>query len=552
MSFFKKIFLSFTKRERVIFLAAAGIALLSFCVSMVMLIAETTTTVPATGGEYTEGTVGQPEYVNPVTASSESDLSIVKMVYSNVPDIADAVTSSPDGKTWTVRLKPNLHWQDGAQLTSDDVIFTVQSIQNPDAQSPLAASWNGIEVNRASELEVQFTLPAPYAFFGDNLKNLYIIPKHVFGDVPPGNWRLSDYNLKPVGSGPYQFASYHKNSDGFIDAYSLTAWKGSFTKQPLIPNFTFNFFRNESDLIKSFNSGTVDGFELASPSDIGAIARPYNLFSWRTTDYYAIFLNQSTNEALQDPAVRRALSLAIDRNDLIADALGGNGIPDNGPIPSDAAYASPDINDINISTSSLNLAATTLDAAGWKLGTNGERVKNVTTTAFPLDITITVPDIDFLVKTAEIIQNRWQSIGISTTITTDSPESIMDNVVNDRNYETLLFGNILGPSSDLYSFWDSSERFSPGLNLSTYSNPNVDGLIEAARTTMNDASRTEDFAEAENDIFVDAPALFLYSTNDLYAAGKNIQGIATGTLDDPSDYSREVPDWYLETTRTLK
>jgi peptide/nickel transport system substrate-binding protein len=549
MSLFKKIFLAFTKRERIIFLVAAGVALLSFCAFVVVLIAETTTTIPATGGEYTEGIVGQPEYVNPVTASSESDLSIVKMVYSNVPDVADAMTSSSDGKTWTVRLKPNLHWQDGEQLTSDDVIFTVQSIQNPDAESPLAASWRGVEVNRTSELEVRFTLPASYAFFVDNLKDLYIIPKHVFGDVPPGNWRLSDYNLKPVGSGPYQFASYHKNSDGFIDSYQMIAWKKSFGKQPLIPNFVFNFFRNENDLIKSFNSGTVDGFELASPDDIGAIARPYNLFSWRTTDYYAIFLNQSTNEALQDPAVRRALSLAIDRNDLVLNALGGNGIPDGGPIPSDAAYASPTI---STPTSSLDLAAATLDAAGWKLGANGERVKNVTTTAFPLNITITVPDIDFLVKTAETVKSRWQSIGISTTIATDSPESIMDNVVNDRNYETLLFGNILEPSSDLYSFWDSSERFSPGLNLSTYNNTNVDSLIEAARTTMNDASRTEDFAKAENEIVTDAPAVFLYSTNDLYVAGKNIQGVATGTLADPSDYARGIPDWYLETTRALK
>ena len=62
------------------------------------------------------------------------------MVYSNVPDIADAITHSADGKTWTVRLKANLHWQDGEQLTSDDVIFTVQSIENLDAESPLAAN----------------------------------------------------------------------------------------------------------------------------------------------------------------------------------------------------------------------------------------------------------------------------------------------------------------------------------------------------------------------------------------------------------------------------
>jgi peptide/nickel transport system substrate-binding protein len=549
MSFLKKIFFALTQQERIVFLAASGIAVVSFCVVSGISISRATTTVPTAGGEFTDGIVGQPEYVNPVMASSETDLDIVKMIYSNVPDIADSITPSPDGKTWTVRIKPNLHWQDGEQLTSDDVIFTVQSVQNPDAESPLAANWQGIAANRASELEVQFTLPAPYAFFGDDLNNLYIIPKHIFGDVPPGNWRLSDYDLKPVGSGPYQFASYNQGSDGFISSYQLTAWKNSFNEQPLIQNFTFSFFRNEDDLVQSFDTGTIDGFAPASPADIAAITRPYDLSRLRTTDYYAIFMNQSVNQALQDPAVRNALSLAIDRNGLVADALAGNGIPDGGPIPPDAAYSSPAV---GIPTSSASLASTMLDAAGWKLGADGGRSKNLRTATIPLQVTLTVPDIDFLVKTAEIIQADWQNIGVSTTIATDSPETIMDDIVNDRSYEALLFGNILGPSSDLYPFWDSSQRFSPGLNLAIYGNPTVDDLIETARTTMNDASRTEEFAEAQNDIVADTPAIFLYSTDDLYATGNDVQGIATSTLSDPSDLFGDAPNWYLETTRALK
>jgi peptide/nickel transport system substrate-binding protein len=355
--------------------------------------------------------------------------------------------------------------------------------------------------------------------------------------------------LKPVGSGPYQFASYDRSSDGFISSYRLVAWGNSFSKKPLIPNITFAFFHNENDLIKSFNDGPIDGFALASPADIAAIERPYDLFNWRTTDYYAIFLNQSVNEALQDPVVRNALSLAIDRNILVTDALATNGVPDGGPIPPDALYFSPAI---GITTSSLDLASTTLDAAGWKLGADGDRARVMKTATIPLRITLAVPDIDFLVKTAEIIQGDWQSIGIPTTIATGSPETIMDDTVNNRGYEALLFGNILGPSSDLYSFWDSSERFSPGLNLATYDNPTVDGLIQAARTTMNDASRTVELAKAQSDIAYDAPAIFLYSTDNLYAAGKNVQGIATGTQDDPSDLFREIPNWYLQTTRTLK
>lgn len=548
MSFFKKIFFAFTKQERGTFLAASAIAVISSLALVGIFIARATTAVPASGGAYTAGVTGQPEYVNPVTASSQTDLDLVKMLYSNVPDIAQDITASADGKTWTVRLKENLHWQDGEQLTSDDVVFTVESIQDPDAQSPLATVWNGVSVNRMSELEVQFSLPAPYAFFGDDLDNLYIIPKHIFVDVPPGNWRLSDYNLKPVGSGPYEFVSYDQGSDGFITSYQLAAWNNTFETKPLIPSFTFDFFRNDTDLIKSFNNGQIDGFALASPADAQAIDRPYNLFASRTTDYYAVFLNQSANTALQDPAVRSALSLAIDRGNLVDNALGGNGVPDTGPIPPDAEYFSP----AETITSSQDLASTTLDAAGWKLDANGNRSKTIQETTVPLQVTLTVPDIDFLVSTAQAIQSDWQDIGVVTTIATDSPTTIIGDAVDNRAYEALLFGNVLGPSSDLYSFWDSSERFSPGLNLAIYSNPNVDGLIEAARTSMDDATGAKDLATAQSDIIADMPAIFLYSTDDLYATSKNIQGIATGTLSDPSDLFRNVPNWYLETARVLK
>jgi len=169
---FQKIFAALTKKERITFVLASAGTIVSFVVVMGIVIAQTTKAVPAAGGEYTEGMLGQPEYINPVIASSQTDLDLVKMVYSSLPDISDSITPSPDLKTWDVRLKQGLTWQDGQQLTSDDVIFTVQSIQNPDADSPLSESWQGVAVNRVSELELQFTLTKPYAFFGDTLDNL--------------------------------------------------------------------------------------------------------------------------------------------------------------------------------------------------------------------------------------------------------------------------------------------------------------------------------------------------------------------------------------------
>ena len=554
MNRFKKIFYALTKNERVVFLVASAAAIVSFIVVMAILVAQVTTVVPATGGEYSEGMVGQPEYVNPVSASTEADLDLVKLIYSNLADVADNVAVSRDGRTWNVHLKSGLTWQDGQKLTSDDVIFTVQSIEDPDANSPLYASWQGVAVSRVSELEVQFTLAEPYAFFGDNINNLYILPKHLFADTPPGNWRLSDYDLKPVGSGPYEFSSYDRETDGVISGYHLVAWSGYAGRKPLIQNFDFAFFPNTDALIKGFNGGSVDGMGGLMSGDLASIDRPYDLFAWRIPSYYAVFFNESKSIPLQDAAVRAALSEAVDRDALVEDALGGEGKPEYGPVPEDAPYFTS-----TITTTSLDLASSTLTAAGWILTTGTStpgapptRVKTVQKTPVPLVVNLTVPNIDFLTKTADMLATDWAALGATVNVATDSPENIAGNTVKNRDYESLLFGNVLGPSSNLYAFWDSSQRFFPGLNLAIYGNKSVDILVEGAEQTLGDATRTAEFAIAERDIVNDDPAIFLYSPDYIYLTNKSVRGVVPGFIPDPSDRFREVASWYLNTARVLK
>ncbi len=547
LSFFKKILLSFTEKERITFFAMAMTAVISAIIIAGIVIAMITRAVPTQGGEYTEGIVGQPEYINPVTASSEVDRSLVKMVYSNIYDLADNIQVSSDTKTWTIRLKENLRWQDGTRITSDDVLFTIQEIQNKDADSPLSGNWNGVAASRISELELQLSLARPYAFFKDNLSDLYILPKHLFADIPPGNWRLSDYNLKPIGSGPYSFVSYEKRPDGFITAYHLKAWDDYFGTKPLIHNFDFQFSGNKETLIQHFNSGQIDGFGGIWAEDTTAIKRPYDLFSFRIPNYYAVFLNQTKNPALQDLSVRKALSLAIDKPSLVNNVINGFGKPDDNPIPSDAAY--------NISfseTSSLDDASATLDKAGWKMNDSGIRTKTFGKSSIPLAITLMVPQVSFLTKTANILHDSWQKIGIQVTIVSDSPENIAADTIPSRTYDALLFGIVLGPSSDLFPFWNSSQILSPGLNLAMYNNPKVDSLLEAIRENPNDTTRTAQFVSVQNAIVADAPAVFLYSTDYLYITNKTIHGIVPTLLSDLSDRFRSAGSWYLNMMRVLK
>jgi peptide/nickel transport system substrate-binding protein len=397
-------------------------------------------------------------------------------------------------------------------------------------------------------LEVQFTLTNPYAFFGDTLKNLYILPKHIFADAPPGNWHLSDYNLKPIGSGSYKFAAYDKNVDGFISSYQLGSWDGTSGAHPLIQNFDLKFFTNENSLVQSFNAGTIDGFGNASPEDISSLNRSYNTSLWPTSGYYAVFFNQSKNLALQDVLVREALSVAVDRNTLIDAALGGNATPSYGPVPRDAAYFSA----IPVVTSSASFATSLLDKEGWITGSSSFRSKLVGKSVIPLQINLTVPQIDFLAKTADYLHEAWQAIGVQVNVIPESSNDIVNNAIVNRSYESLLFGNVLGPSSDLYSFWDSSQDFAPGLNLSIYNNSSVNTLIESARQNLNTATTGQDLSSAQIKIAADYPAVFLYSPDYVYVTDKNVQGISTRLLTDPSDRFLQIGTWYLNTARVLK
>ncbi|MDO8516316.1 MAG: ABC transporter substrate-binding protein [bacterium] len=549
MRFLKLLFSSFTRTERVVAVIAAIIACVSFAGLALLFLQKATTTAPARGGEYAEGFAGQPAYVNPLLAQSTVDRSLVRLLFSNLTDLSDKIEFSNYGRTVNVRLKESAAWSDGAKLTSDDVIFTVQKIQDPETGSPLFASWQGVTVGRVSELELKFNLANSYAFFADNLKELYIIPKHLFADVPSVNWRLSEYNLKPIGSGPYAFDRYEKRSDGFIESYRAIPNTHYFGVRPFIDRMVFAFFPKEEDVIKAFNAGVVDGFAEQSPGEPSTIERPYQESGFSLPSYYAVFFNQSQNLPLQDPAVREALLRSTNREEALKRAVDGKGTAVRGPIPETI----PDLSlDIYPEEFDIDAANTKLEINGWKLSDEGVRVKMIKNASLTLAFDLTVPDVPFLVRTAQALVEMWAKIGARVNVITVAPQDVVNTVIKNRAYNALLFGNVLSPSGDLFSFWHSSERFYPGLNLALYSNKKVDAAIESVRQDQDADARREQFTSLANTILNDMPAIFLYSPANRYITSKDVYGANPGFISEPADRFLQAGNWYVKTARVLK
>jgi len=549
-----KTFRNFSKKERVVFFFATAIFFLTLVLMIANLIYKNTVIQPTTGGSYTEGVVGQPTTINPILAgANDADQDLIQLLFADLINLTESYTTSTEGSVWTITLKDDIFWSDGEPITTADVVFTIETIQNPEAKSPQQSNWQGIETTRLSNKEIQFNLKTPYAYFLDNLRSLRPVPSHIFSVIPPSNLRLSAFNLEPISSGPYQFVSYQKEKTGFITSYQLKVNPTYSGQNALIEKFNLKFFPNYNDAILAFNQKNIDGLGGIDASDLDKLKINHDTYQISIPRYYAIFFNPTVNPLLKETALRQALTLATNKQKILQDVLLEKGIVTNGPLPPYLPGYIPDV--YKDDRSSLKEAAALLEANGWSIDPESEntfRTKTIQKEEVALKFSLVVPDISFLVSSANIIQQDWRNIGIDLELITAPVEEIQTNYVRSRNYDMLMFGNILRSNADIYSFFHSSQRFQPGLNLSLYNNNKVDALLESLRQEFNPDNRLTDLEKIQQIIHDDYPAIFLFSPDYLYAAPQNLGGISQDFIISSSGRFSNINEWFLKTTRVFK
>ena len=549
----KSIIQTFSRTERAWAVIALILAIISGIYILVVFVNKVTYIAPASGGTYTEGVVGQVAFVNPVLAREGTpDEDVVSLTFANMLDLAESIKPSNNFQTWNVRLKEGVQWQDGSPITSDDVIFTVQTIKNPDTGSPLAHDWQNITPTYISAREVQFQLTSPYAPFENLLRQLRPIPKKLFADISPANIKLSAYNLQPIGSGPFAYKALTERNDGFITAYALTrnALYATIGQRPYLSGITINFFENEQKLLQAFNMGIIDGFGTSDPLVAHGIQINAEVHLVPMMKYYAVFFNQNADPALADSAVRNALNAAIDRQKIITDVFKGKATPEQGPVPllANDASSTPQLAGQSATTTVQNI----LTQGGWVMG-NGGWQKTTKSGTLELAPTLTVPNVPILMNLAQELKDEWQAAGITVTIQSVDPTTLQDTLIKTRNYSMLLFGNVLLANPDLFNFWSSTQSYYPGLNLSLYSNSTVDALIQSLKQMPSPSSvRTQTLQTLSDTIVRDMPAIFLVSPQYLYVTRMGMNGITIPTISLPEDRFNNAASWYIHTRRIFK
>ncbi|MFH1188366.1 MAG: ABC transporter substrate-binding protein [bacterium] len=518
----KKIFTVLSQKERITLIGALIVCMVAGILNGLFLFYAKTTVIPDYGGTFREGLIGQPVFINPVIPINEIDRDISRLVFSSLADLSDSITYTEEGRIWNVRLKEGLTWHDGEPLTSDDVIFTINTIQDPDSRSPLYASFQGVAVERLSEREVQFVLQNSYAFFAkDHLRNLGIFSRHIFDGIPLQNFRILVDGLHPIGSGPYMVTNHTIDENKrTITSLSLDVYNEYYGDAPYISSIVLKFYKNKDELIAAYNNGDIDGFGLSTAEALTneLTIRHYTHF-FKSPRYYAIFINQSlAPEALQNIDVRKALSESINRDRIIQEIFDSNATPLYGPTTMNKDIV-------------INYDVTLLQG---------------------LDLHITIPEEPFLEKTANLIKEIWESHGAHVTLEITSLAEIQENVLKNNSYEMILFGNIVKESQDLFSFWHSSRRFYPDQNLALYQNATVDNLLEKYRKSFDEEERKICLKELGDIITADIPAIFLYSPDYIYIADPKVKGLDTAKpINIASDRFSDIGSWYIKTKRVF-
>ena len=520
-----------------------------------------TEALPDYGGTYEEGIIGQPRFLNPVLAQiNDADRDLTQIIFSSllkhdgrgnlIPDLAKNYEIKENGLVYEFFLKENIKWHDGETLTADDIVFTINTIQNPEYKSPLRINWNGVKVEKIDDYAVRFKLNNIYAPFLHNM-TVGILPKHLWAGISAQNFHLAQYNHEPVGSGPYKFKELEQNKSGVIQSIELKKNKDFYLKDPYIENLIFEFFQNEETAIQALNKKQVDGLNFFSAAQQSKIQnKSANIYRINLPRYYAVFFNQTKTKVLSDKTARLALAYATDKKEIIEKILNNEGLIADSPLlPNSLGYTK----EIKIYDFAPEHAKNILRADGWK-DTDGDGIleKKINNENLKFEITLVTADWPELIKAANLIKEQWGKIGAKINLEIAGLGAIQEDYIRPREYQAILFGEVLGSDPDPFAFWHSSQKRDPGLNLALYDNEKIDKVLEEARQNLDKKIRIEKYEEFQKLLVDDVPAVFLYSPAYLYPVNKKVKGVSLENLPLPSYRFSQIENWYIKTKRVEK
>ncbi|MFP3896203.1 MAG: ABC transporter substrate-binding protein [Anaerolineales bacterium] len=514
----------------------------------------TTVRVPKNGGTYVEGIAGNPHAINPILCQPNPvDADLASLIFTGltkvnkkgeiVPDLAREWEIARGGTAYTFHLREDVRWHDGAPFTADDVVFTVNTIKDPDFHGApsLSEMWRTVVVEKVDTYTVRFVLREPFAPFVD-YTTVGILPAHILGNVSVEALAESKFNATPVGTGPFKI--------GEVGAQRmlLVVNEDFYHPRPYLERLEFVFYPNASAVFEARGRGEIDGIARVLPQHLEPIRQDdtLNLYSAPLSGYNMVFLNLD-RAIFQERAVRQAMMWALDRQALVDDVLKGQGVVLHSPIlPRSWAYDDK----VPRYERDPKKAVAILEEDHW-FDDDDDGVRERGDLKLEFEI-VTNEDDPTRVALSEAISEQLADVGIRAIPTTMSWEDLVGQALRLRRFDTALSGwQNLPPDPDPYPYWHSSQVDEDGLNFARYMSEEADAILAQARAATDKEERAALYREFQELFARDVPSLLLYQPVYSYAVDARVKDVQVGPMFELSDRFRTIDRWYIETERML-
>ncbi|HNT76194.1 MAG TPA: peptide ABC transporter substrate-binding protein [Anaerolineae bacterium] len=532
--------------------------------SILAYVASTYTTEfrPAPGGAYIEGVGGYPQSLNPLLSFyNDADSDVVALVFSGLthigiqgeiePDLASGWEIDSTGITYTFRLNREALWHDGYYVTANDVLFTLQLLQDPDYPGPsdIGALWRSISIIRVDDYTVQFVLPEPYAPFMD-YTTFGLLPEHILRGVSAKDLPTLDFNRQPVGTGPFRLMDV-KTAEGQITEVTLKRFARYYGANPYVESIVLHFYPTPRAAFEAYQDGIVQGVSRITLDLLPqAFASPnLKLHSAPMAEMVMLYFNELLTDTLpfDDGRVRQALLYGLDRQQLVDDVLMGQAIVPQTPfLPGTWAYTTEGVPEY---VYDLLQAQALLGEAGWQHSASADESTGASGAVLSFSL-MTANNAQDLVL-AEAIAEQWRALGIQVRVE-GVPPLALTGVLESRTYQVVLAHLVIPGDPDPYPFWHETQALAgQGQNYTGFQHRRISEVIEQARTTTNRETRFALYREFQQLFMQEVPAIPVYVPIYTYALDTRVNGDQMGPLMHTGDRFRTVADWYVLQRRVV-
>lgn len=516
-------------------------------------------TPPAThGGTVVIASTGDADILFPPLAGTSTARQVTELVYDYLMEttpelntledrsfatrLAQSWDWSEDSMSLAVHLHPGARWHDGRQVRSEDVAFTFSIYVDSVLGSPTASQLSNIDsVTADDSLTAVFWFKRRYPLqFYDATSQMQILPKHIFGKISLNSLREAAANTEPMGSGRYRFVSW-KRGESIELAVDTSNYRGA----AKINRLLWRIFQSQEPAARALLAGEVDVFDvlrpenvkdIASHGDIRALISPGADYVFMTFNLKAPKQQGKLHRIFASRGVRRALTMAVDREATTRNLLDSLAGPAIGPTISSFVPKEATLKQIPYDPKQ---AGQILDSLGWRIDAKtGIRANG----GQPLRFKILVPSSSLnRMRMAVLLQEQFRKIGVTTEL--DQMEhGTFSSRVRDREFEAALLSWHLGTSpASIRQIWTSESAGKGGINYGSYMSQTFDANVDSAVTTLDPEKRKILYTRAYQAAIDDAPAIWLYEPKLVLGIHKRIRTAPYR----PDAWWYSLADWYI-------